>query len=459
VAPRWSLSLVRAIDVETLSIDPRWKVVRVWKSALTRDMDACVRRISRASGGGVGVRPRAIELFSGAGGLALGTARAGFEHVLLVERDHDACDTLRANLPTWPIEERDTRSIDFRPYEDKIQLLAAGAPCQPFSLGGKHRAHADERDMFPEVFRVVRATRPEVVVIENVKGLLRTGFREYFDYILRQLASPMMVRGDETWRQHKRRLPLAHADHDLGYEVRYQLVNCADYGVPQTRQRVFFVAFRSDLGTTWRPLPATHSQLALARAKWVTGEYWRSHEMRAPSLPCGYRAPIAADEFPFTKPWRTVRDALRGLPKPLPGREYPGILNHVGNPGARSYEGHTGSPYDLPAKTLKAGDHGCPGGENMLRLDNGRVRYFTVREAARIQTFDDTYRFLGAWSECLRQLGNAVPIEMGRLIVEAAWRLRVSAESAAPVTATTAPQIAPPKRPALLPSETRTKKP
>jgi DNA (cytosine-5)-methyltransferase 1 len=85
-------------------------------------------------------------------------------------------------------------------------------------------------------------------------------------------------------------------------------------------------------------------------------------------------------------------------------------------PGARPYVGHTGSPYDQPAKTLKAGDHGVPGGENMLVMDDGSVRYFSVREAARLQTFPDDYAFSGAWSENMRQIGNAVPVRLGELI-------------------------------------------
>lgn len=330
-------------------------------------------------------KPRSVELFSGAGGLALGVERAGFQHIALVERDGDACATLRANRPDWPVYETDTRRMDFRQFKG-VELLAAGAPCQPFSLGGKHQAHADDRDMFPEVLRVVRETTPEVVVVENVRGLLRKTFRDYFDYILRQLANPAITRKTgETWRQHAARLTVEWGGKGLGYAVDWQLVNCADYGVPQARSRVFIVAYRSDLGVRWRPLSPTH-----AKAR------------------------------------RTVADALKGLPEPTT-KGSPDIDNHVLNPGARSYAGHTGSPLDRPAKTLKAGDHGCPGGENMMRKPGGAVRYFTVREAARIQTFPDDYRFSGAWSECLRQIGNAVPVEMGQRVVAEAWKLRCAA--------------------------------
>jgi DNA (cytosine-5)-methyltransferase 1 len=119
------------------------------------------------------------------------------------------------------------------------------------------------------------------------------------------------------------------------------------------------------------------------------------------------------------KAWRTVREALLDLPDPeklMPsGRTF--HLNHSHQPGARPYPGHTGSPLDLPAKTLKAGDHGVPGGENMMVNDDGSYRYFTVRESARLQTFPDGYKFHGAWGETMRQLGNAVPVELARQVM------------------------------------------
>ncbi len=113
--------------------------------------------------------------------------------------------------------------------------------------------------------------------------------------------------------------------------------------------------------------------------------------------------------------WRTTRDALRDLPDP---ETHPnnGIANHVFTPGARTYVGHTGSSLDDPAKTLKAGYHGVPGGRNMFIKDDGNVRYFTVREAARLQTFPDEYEFHGSWSQTMRQLGNAVPVQLAEVV-------------------------------------------
>lgn len=385
--------------------------------------------------------PTSIELFTGAGGLALGVAKAEFKHSAVVEWNHDACESLRANsrvLPLmsgWPIHEQDVRSYDFRPHLGKVDLLAAGAPCQPFSLGGKHLGNQDGRNMFPEVFRAVRESLPPAVIVENVKGLLRTSFRPYFDYILAALSAPeLTARDGEDWSEHKRRLDAALArgtGFGQRYHVDYQLLNAADYGVPQRRERVFIVAFRSDLKLKWQKLRPTHDEAALLYAKWVTGEYWRELDVSAPPMPARLAGRVARLSegprlFPLTR-WQTVGDAIRDLPEPRVDREHPLFHNHVAKGGARTYPGHTGSPFDEPAKTLKAGAHGVPGGENMLRRLDGTVRYFSVREAARLQTFPDEYSFKGAWGEGFRQLGNAVPVDLAYTV---ASRVRSMLESA-----------------------------
>lgn len=376
--------------------------------------------------------PRSLELFTGAGGLALGVAKAGFQHVGVIEWDRDACASLRANserirlMAGWPVFEGDVRDYDFRCHKGSIALLAAGAPCQPFSLGGKHGGHTDNRNMFPQAFRAISEALPEAVLIENVKGLLRTSFRPYYDYIRSAISFPELTAHDgEDWTSHFQRLEHANTSRSftgVRYKVTPQLVNAADYGVPQRRERVFLVALREDVAKTWRELSPTHSEDALLFAQWIEGSYWEEHSLRKPRLPARLAGRVEKlrkrEQLPILQRWQTVRDALRGLPDPQDYLPHPRFVNHVGNPGARSYTGHTGSTWDYPAKTLKAGDHGVPGGENMLLKDDGTVRYFTVREAARLQTFPDKYVFSGAWSEGFRQLGNAVPVKLAFAFAE-----------------------------------------
>lgn len=363
-----------------------------------------------------------IELFAGAGGLAIGVAQAGFKHLAIVEWDRAACRTLRANASRhsytkhWPVSEIDVRDFDFRPYAGKVTLLAAGAPCQPFSLGGKHRGDEDPRNMFPEVVRAVRELQPEAFLLENVRGLTRDSFKPYFDYIKAQLRTPDAIkRPTETWRDHFARLNTEKhhsSEESLRYHLFPQVIDCSDFGVPQRRHRVFIVGIRADLDLRWQPLTPTHGASKLAHAQYVDHSYWRDFRLEAPSRYRDESKIIANGVPPSILRWQTVRDAIHDLPTPAADHEG---FNHVINPGAREYAGHTGSVLDLPAKTVKAGAHGVPGGENTLRHANGRLRYFTVREAARIQTFPDEYRFEGAWTSCFRQIGNAVPVDVARL--------------------------------------------
>lgn len=366
---------------------------------------------------------RSIELFSGAGGLALGTHAAGFQHEVLVEWNADACATLRANVARravadvehWTVVQGDIREFDFSPYEG-TDLVAGGPPCQPFSIGGKHNGSSDDRNMIPEFVRAVREIRPRAFMMENVRGLTRPGFRPYFDYVLLALSRPTVARLDtETWQEHLARLEAASPS-DLTYDVSYQVLNAADFGVPQKRHRVFIVGFRSDLGVDFAFPTPTHSAGALKDAQ-ESGEYWSRHGVRRRDAiadrSISMRFPLGACS---SAPWRTVRDAIADLPEPRESRESPTVTNHRLQPGARPYPGHTGSDLDTPAKTLKAGDHGVPGGENMLRRPDDSVRYFTIREAARIQTFPDGWQFEGAWSEAMRQIGNAVPVALAEAV-------------------------------------------
>jgi len=380
---------------------------------------------------------RSVELFAGVGGLALGAAKAGFRHEAVVEWDQDACETIRANqerkikpVKDWPLTQADVRKFDYSGVRGDIDLLAGGPPCQPFSLGGKHRGFDDERDMFPEMVRAVRELKPRAILVENVKGLRRPSFAKYFEYILLQITYPEIVRrASEDWAEHLTRLERYHTkgSHDgLFYRVVFRTLNAADYGVPQRRERVVMVGFRCDFGREWSFPEPTHYQDVLLWDQWVSGEYWERHEVskkNRPEVPERLRIKVGESRDsmfkPIGQPWRTTRDAIADLPDPEKNGDSVRIANHRFMPGAKSYPGHTGSPLDEPAKTLKAGDHGVPGGENTVLFPDGRFRYFTVRESARIQTFPDDYIFAGSWTESMRQLGNAVPVHLGQVIAKA----------------------------------------
>jgi DNA (cytosine-5)-methyltransferase 1 len=379
---------------------------------------------------------RSVELFAGAGGLALGTSMAGFRHEAVIEIDADACKTIRVNqhlgvphVRQWKLFHGDVKDFDFGSLRTGIDLLAAGVPCQPWSIGGKHRANEDARNLFPDTIRAVVALRPKVILVENVKGLTRQSFANYFSYILYMLEYPEIARrSSETWVDHRCRLERLVTSRGknkyrgLHYNVVFDLLNAADYGVPQKRERVFIVAFRDDLSIDWSFPKPTHSEIALLRSKWISGEYWDKHKIATkhrPTRPINSGRLIAIGEraSESTLPWNTVRDAISDLPDPQSALSK-SFSNHVLQPGAKTYVGHTGSPLDEPAKTLKAGDHGVPGGENMVLFPNGGVRYFTVRESARLQTFPDNYVFGSSWTENMRQIGNAVPVRLGQAVAK-----------------------------------------
>ncbi|MGK3201053.1 DNA cytosine methyltransferase [Amycolatopsis sp. MEPSY49] len=372
---------------------------------------------------------RSVELFAGGGGLALGTHLAGFTTEVVSEWNRWSCDTLRENqfaghplVQGMSIQEGDVRAVDWNALGDGVDLVSGGPPCQPFSGGGKGRAADDPRDMFPATAEVIRTLRPRAFIVENVRGLTRAAFADYYAYIQLRLAHPeLQPRDDEQWTDHYARLQAEHTSirSDLQYRVVPTVVNAANYGVPQQRWRVFFVGFRTDVDAEWSFPEPTHSATALRYQQEVTGEYWERHKVpkkdRISPLPGSSTVPMLDGGKSLGKPWRTVRDAISDLPRPsLNGSKK--YLNHVLQPGARSYPGHTGSPLDAPAKALKAGVHGVPGGENMLRRADGSVRYFTVREAARLQTFPDRYNLHGPWSEAMRQLGNAVPVLLAQIV-------------------------------------------
>ncbi len=160
-----------------------------------------------------------IEICAGAGGQALGLAMAGFCHLALVEYEKEYCDALKRNRPEWNVLCEDVRNFSGIQYKGKVDLLAGGVPCPPFSVAGKQLGSEDERDLFPEAIRLIEEIQPRAVMLENVRGFLDPLFNDYREQILKSIRN-------------------------LGYKVYIKLLNANDYGVPQLRPRVIIVGIR-----------------------------------------------------------------------------------------------------------------------------------------------------------------------------------------------------------------------
>jgi DNA (cytosine-5)-methyltransferase 1 len=205
-----------------------------------------------------------------------GVSRSG-----LVEFNKHAYASLCENFDAKKVFFGDVRDFNLDEL-DNIDLVADGPPCQPFSLGGKHQADQDKRDMFPSAIQAIERLQPKAFIFENVKGLLRATFAEYFEYILLRLTYPSFdAEVNSNWKQHLDELRGVSQLSFTGtkYNVQFKLINAADYGVPQNRDRVIIIGIRSDLECEWSFPSATHSADRLFWDMYITGEYWERHQI------------------------------------------------------------------------------------------------------------------------------------------------------------------------------------
>ena len=300
-----------------------------------------------------------LEMCAGAGGQALGLERAGFEHEALVEWEAPACNTLRLNRPYWNVIEGDLSQFDARGFKS-IDLVAGGVPCPPFSKAGKQLGAEDERDLFPQAVRVVDETRPQAVMLENVRGLLDAVFVDYRQKIARQLQA-------------------------LGYWTDWHLFNAADFGVCQLRPRVVFVAIRKDIAPHFR-WPAPSMKLSP-----TVGELL--HDLMAEN---GWRGAAA---------WRKRANDIA-----------PTLVG-----GSKKHGGPDLGPTRARAAWAALGVEGKSLANEAPNADFVGTPRLTVRMCARVQGFPDDFIFENKRSS-YRLIGNAVPVDMGKWVGQVAMR-------------------------------------
>lgn len=253
-----------------------------------------------------------IEICAGAGGQALGLESAGFTHTILVEYEADYCNCLRYNRPDWDVRCEDVRNFDGRPFRDKIDLLAGGVPCPPFSVAGKQLGNEDERDLFPEMLRLVEEINPRAVMIENVRGLLDPKFDSYRASILDKLKS-------------------------LDYNVHIKLLNASDYGVPQLRPRVIIIGIRKDITDTFH-FPEANPQSTptvgeclfdlMASNGWKGAENWKKAANKiAPTIVGGSKKHGGPDLGPTRarKAWSELSVDGKGVANTAPSEDFEGL--------------------------------------------------------------------------------------------------------------------------------------
>ena len=333
-----------------------------------------------------------IELFAGAGGLALGMEKAGFESVLLNEIDKHACNTLKENRPNWNVREGDVSKISFSEYKDEIDILSGGFPCQAFSYAGKKLGFEDIRGtLFFEFARAVKESNPKVIVAENVRGLLKHDNGNTLKAIKSVIS-------------------------EIGYElVEPRVLKAMFYQVPQKRERLLLIAIRKDLADyvqfSW---PSPYHRIMTMRDALKKGELYSTDVPESQGQKYPERKAEILSNIPQGGYWRDLPDDLQ--------REYMKKSYFLGG-------GKTGMArrlsWDEPSLTLTC----SPAQKQTERCHPEETRPLTVREYARVQTFPDTWTFSGPITSQYKQIGNAVPVNLAYALARSLVRLLNDIES------------------------------
>jgi DNA (cytosine-5)-methyltransferase 1 len=310
----------------------------------------------------------AIELFAGAGGLALGLEQAGIHTLEFVEINKACCETLRQNRPNWNVLNEDIAKVDFSKYKGKVDIVTGGVPCQPFSYSGKKLGFEDTRGtLFHEFARCVKEVQPLIFMLENVKG---------------------MVSHDEGRTLQTIKDVLT----DLGYSIEHDdVLNAVDYGVAQKRQRLVLIGTRDGVKFTYPKKADKKLTLrdALMDCPVSEGQEYSEKKRRV---------------FELVPPGGCWVDLPEEIQISYLGKSY--------NSGGGKRGMARRISWDEPCLTLTC----SPSQKQTDRCHPEETRPFTVREYARIQSFPDDWEFAGSIGDKYRQIGNAVPVEMARRI-------------------------------------------
>jgi len=316
-----------------------------------------------------------LELFAGAGGLAIGLEQSGIKCVALNEIDKWACKTLRENRPNWNVLEGDIKDFDFTDYKNQVEIVTGGFPCQAFSYAGKKLGLEDARGtLFYEFARVVKEVNPLICVGENVKGLLSHDKGKTLEGMISIL--------DE-----------------IGYNVvPVQVLKAINYNVPQKRERLILVGIRKDIEVEYE-YPTPYNVIYNLSDALKKGELYDSDVPKSNGSKYPEHKKQVLDLVPPKGYWRDLPLDVQ--------KEYMGKSFYLGG-------GKTGMArrigWDEPSLTLTC----SPAQKQTERCHPDETRPFTVREYARIQTFPDDWNFAGSISQQYKQIGNAVPCNLGK---------------------------------------------
>lgn len=310
-----------------------------------------------------------IELFAGAGGLALGMEQAGLNHVMLVEFDKDCCETLKSNRPDWNIVCGDVHDVDFSAYKGKVDVVTGGFPCQAFSYAGKKLGFNDVRGtLFYEFARCVKEVQPKMFVAENVRGLISHDNGRTLDTILGVFSS-------------------------LGYNLDKKVLNACYYGVGQKRERIVIVGIHKDYEYNFKfPKPDLTATVLRQALKNCPKSIGASYSERKKKI---------LDLVPPGGCWVDLPEDI--------AKDYMGKSYYSGG-GKRGMARRIS--WDEPCLTLTC----SPSQKQTERCHPDETRPFTIRESARIQSFPDDWYFCGGIGSQYKQIGNAVPVEMARRV-------------------------------------------